>query len=95
MINKALQLPLDWQDAIEPRHKPLSPACLRLFIQNDFLAIVHAAPAKLSFFVEKQLPRLFIFVRFDYVRDCRRNFWRADDDTEFGIDVCRPGIEIE
>ena len=59
----ALQLPSNWQDAIETCHEALSPGGLRLFFQDYLLAIVHATPAKLALFVEKYFPRFLFFVR--------------------------------
>jgi hypothetical protein len=91
----ALQLPSNWQDAIEARHEALSPGGLRLFFQDDLLAIIHATPAKLALFVEKYFPRLCVLFGLHHVRNFRCNFRRADDDAKFRIDVRRAGVKVE
>ena len=89
------QLPPDWQDTIETGHEALTPGRLRLLLKDYFLAIVHAAPAKFSFFVEEYFPRFRAGLQRNHVCNFARDHRRADDDAELGIDVCRAGIEVE
>ena len=42
-----------WQHAKKPDYESIPAASLRLFAENDFLAIIVAAPAELAFFIQK------------------------------------------